>query len=104
MKTKTTRTLPVREVVINTNENITNLNENNELPKYIWKGLDFKKYSIISIIPQDSRNVVIVMRSTDPADLHWCVEYKGGGHYFDTLEELADYCKKRFKITISVIG
>lgn len=74
------------------------------LLKYLWKGLDFNRYSVVEIIPQDRCNTVIIMRSTDPADLHWCVEYKGGGHYFDTLEELADYCKKRFKIRISEIG
>ena len=66
---------------------------NENLSRYLWKGLDLKRYSVIKIIPQDETNAVIIMHSTDPDDPHWCLEYMGGGHYFDTARQLMDTTK-----------
>ena len=32
---------------------------NENLSRYLWKGLDLKRYSVIKIIPQDETNPVI---------------------------------------------
>ena len=38
------------------------------------------------------------MYSNDPGDPHWCLQYKGNGHYFATAKELMDYyCSRGFK-------
>lgn len=29
------------------------------LSRYLWKGLDLKRYSVVKIIPQDDTNAVI---------------------------------------------
>ena len=68
---------------------------NENLSRYLWKGLDLKRYSVIKIIPQDETNAVIIMHSTDLDDPHWCLEYMGGGHYFDTARQLMDYYESR---------
>lgn len=65
------------------------------LSRYLWKGLDLKRYSVVKIIPQDDTNAVIIMFSNDPNDPHWCLEYMGGGHYFDTAQQLIDYFESR---------
>ena len=65
------------------------------LSRYLWKGLDLKRYAVVKIVPQDETNAVIIMHSTDPNGSHWCMEYMGGGHYFDTAQQLADYDESR---------
>ena len=36
--------------------------------------------------------------SNDKNDPHWCLEYMGGGHYFDTAQQLMDYyASRKFK-------
>lgn len=65
------------------------------LSRYLWKGLDLKRYSVAKIIPQDNTNAVIIMYSNDPNDPHWCLQYKGNGHYFDTAQQLMDYYQLR---------
>ena len=67
------------------------------LSHYLWKGLDLERYSVVRIIPQDEDNAVIIMYSNDKDDPHWCLEYMGGGHYFDTIDQLTDYYRSRFK-------
>jgi len=68
-----------------------------DLSRYLWDGLDLNRYSVVRIIPQDKTNAVIVMYSNDPTDPHWCLEYMGGGHYFDTVQQMMDYYDSRFK-------
>lgn len=69
-----------------------------ELDKYLWKGLDLKRYSVVRIIPQDAKHAVIIMFSNDKNDPHWCLQYKGNGHYFDTAQQLMNYFhSRRFK-------
>ena len=65
------------------------------LSRYLWNGLDLKRYAVVKIVPQDETNAVIIMRSNDPKDPHWCLEYMGGGHYFDTAQQLMDYYESR---------
>lgn len=65
------------------------------LLKYLWKGLDFNRYSVVEIIPQDRCNAVIIMKSNDKTNPHWCLQYRGGGHYFDTAQQLLNYYNKR---------
>ena len=69
-----------------------------ELDKYLWKGLDLKRYSVVRIVPQSKEHAVIIMYSNDPGDPHWCLQYRGNGHYFDTTKQLMDYyCSRGFK-------
>lgn len=67
------------------------------LSHYLWKGLDFERYAVAKIIPQNSKNAVIIMYGKDVNDPHWCLEYMGGGHYFDTIDQLIDYYNSRFQ-------
>lgn len=66
-----------------------------ELAKYLWKGLNLQRYSVVRIIPQDSKYAVIIMLSKDKHDPHWCLQYKGNGHYFDTIHQLIEYYHSR---------
>lgn len=69
-----------------------------ELEKYLWKGLDLKRYSVVRIVPQSKEHAVIIMYSNEPSDPHWCLQYKGNGHYFSTAKQLMDYyCSRGFK-------
>lgn len=65
------------------------------LSRYLWKGLNLNRYSVVKILPQNKSHAVIIMRNKDPADDHWCLEYRGSGHYFGTAEELTAYYRKR---------
>ena len=38
---------------------------NEDLSRYLWKGLNLKRYSVVRIIPQDSKHAVIIMFSND---------------------------------------
>lgn len=73
------------------------------LSRYLWKELDLKRYSVVKIVPQDEDNAVIIMYSNDKDDPHWCLEYMGGGHYFDTVGQLLDYYHSRFKMPLGKI-
>ena len=61
------------------------------LSRYLRKELDLKRYSVVRIVPQSKEHAVIIMYSNDPNDPHWCLQYKGNGHYFDTAQQLMDY-------------
>ena len=74
-----------------------------DLSRYLWKGLDLKRYSVVRIVPQDEDNAVIIMYSNDKNDPHWCLEYMGGDHYFDTIGQLMDYYHSRFKKPLGTI-
>lgn len=76
---------------------------NDDLSRYLWKGLDLKRYSVVKIVPQDEHNAVIIMFSNDPNDPHWCMEYMGSGHYFDTIDQLLDYYYSRFSKPVGEI-
>lgn len=67
-----------------------------DLTRYLWKGLDLERYAVFKIIPQDEDNAVIIMYSKDKGNPHWCLEYLGNGHYFDTFGELAAYYASRW--------
>ncbi len=67
-----------------------------KLTRYLREGLDLVNFDVLEIHPQDKRNAAIIMhdrRENRPTP--WCVEYGGGGHYFDTREELDAYFKRR---------
>lgn len=66
-----------------------------DLSRYLWKGLDLKRYCVVRIIPQDSKHAVIIMYSKDRDNPHWCLQYKGNGHYFDAFQQLMDYYQSR---------
>ena len=72
--------------------------EEKEHSRYLWKGLNYDRYFVLKIIPQDEDDAVIIMCSKDKENHHWCLEYMGGGKYFDTVIELIDYYKSRFKV------
>lgn len=62
----------------------------------LFSGLDFDRYTIIKLIPQSQRSIVIIQKSKDPDDVHYCLQYKGAGRYFSTWEELRRYYENRF--------
>jgi hypothetical protein len=58
--------------------------------------LDYEHLEVIDIIPQDREFAAMIMRDQrEDAYKPWCVQYRGGGHYFFTREELDDYCHSR---------
>jgi hypothetical protein len=58
--------------------------------------LAYEHFEVIDIIPQDREFAATIMRDRRPnAYKPWCVQYRGGGHYFSTKEELDDYCHSR---------
>lgn len=72
--------------------------EQEDLSRYLWKGLNLERYSVVKIIPQNAKDAVIIMFSRDKDDPHWCLEYRGNGHYFDTVQQMMDYFhSRRFK-------
>jgi len=58
--------------------------------------LAYDTFDVIDIIPQNSRAAAIIMRDKRPRSVKpWCVQYRGNGHYFDTRQELDNYCHRR---------
>ena len=43
---------------------------NDDLSRYLWKGLDLKRYSVVKIVPQDEHNAVIIMFSNAVSYTH----------------------------------
>ena len=66
-----------------------------DLSHYLWDGLNLNRYEVSRIIPHSRDQAVIVMRCKDEGDHHWCLQYMGGGHYFDTIGQLMDYYDSR---------
>jgi hypothetical protein len=67
-----------------------------ELKRYLWRGLDLEIFDLIDILPQNRRFAAIILRNKRPdAYMPWCVEFRGGGHYFFTKAELYEYCRNR---------
>ena len=66
-----------------------------KLSRFLWKGLNLKRYEVVEIVPQNRTHAVIIMRHRDPNNPHWCLEYLGNGHYFDPVEQLVDYWHER---------
>lgn len=62
----------------------------------LFSGLDFNRYEILKLIPQNSRSIVIIQKCKDPADPHYCLQYRGAGQYFSTWDELRRYYEGRF--------
>ena len=71
--------------------------EHSIMERFLWNGLDLVKYEVRKIIPQNQSDAVVIMQSHIPSDKHWCLEYRGSGHYFSTFSELETYYKHRFK-------
>lgn len=58
--------------------------------------LDYEHFEVIDIIPQDEEFAATIMLDRRPnAYKPWCVQYRGGGYYFFTREELDEYCHGR---------
>jgi hypothetical protein len=58
--------------------------------------LAYDHFEVIGIVSQDRDFAAIVMRDMRAdAFKPWCVQYRGGGHYFFTREELDEYCRRR---------
>ena len=58
--------------------------QNEALERYLWAGLDYERYEVVRIIPQNTQSA-------------WCIEYRGCGHYFETFKELQDFYRERFR-------
>lgn len=70
---------------------------NSIMERFLWNGLDLVKYEIRKIIPQNQSDAVVIMQTRMPSDKHWCLEYRGSGHYFSTFAELETYYKHKLK-------
>jgi len=58
--------------------------------------LAYEHFEVVDIFPQDSDFAAIIMHDKRPDSVKpWCVQYRGGGHYFGTREELDTYCHSR---------
>lgn len=57
--------------------------------------LDNVRYKIIGAVRQ-GRSWIIIQASTPPAPQHYCLQYAGNGRYFDTLEDLNKYTRRRW--------
>lgn len=76
-----------------------------ELRHYLWTGLDLKRFEVLTIVPETENEAVIVMRDGMKDSVKpWCVEYRGSGKYFESLELLNEYCKMRWHFFISEWG
>lgn len=76
-----------------------------KLTDYLWDGLAIDRFAVVAIWPQNVQEAVILMRSRYPVDdpVPWCVEYRGNGKYFRTVDEAISYCESRgFKMEIPV--
>ena len=65
--------------------------------------LDNERYRILDAVPQ-GRSWVIVQAYKPPAKQHYCLQYAGNGHYFDTLDELNKYAWQRWRIAYPFNG
>jgi len=74
--------------------------------KYLHKGLNLKRFSVVAIWPQpnEKKYAVLLMQSRDIDDpAPWCVHYRGNGSYFATVQEAVDYCTGRsFRMELPV--
>lgn len=73
------------------------LMQNETLEHYLWAGLDYERYEVVRIIPQNTQSAAIIMKSQNDYDTPWCIEYRGCGHYFETFKELQDFYRERFR-------
>lgn len=72
------------------------MSKKRDLSRYLWNGLDTDTYEVIEIRPQDRQNAAIIMRNRNASDKYlWCVQFRGGGHYFETHQQVLDYCTSR---------
>jgi hypothetical protein len=70
--------------------------EQKKLTRYLWKDLDTVNFDVISIIPQNHLNAVIIMRDKRSFSKYlWCVQHLGTGHYFETRKQMVAYCHTR---------
>lgn len=82
------------------------------LDKYLWKGLDLKRFAVLHIQPITGKRwrpgvAAVVMKARypwgrpdlttadDPAP--YCVEFGGSGKYFTTYDDMKEYFEGRFK-------
>ena len=74
--------------------------------KYLHKGLNLERFSVVAIWPQpgEKKYAVLLMLSRDIDDpAPWCVQYRGNGHYFSTVQEAFNYCvERRFRLEATV--
>lgn len=66
--------------------------------KYLHDGLNLNRFAVVAVWPQpkETKYAVLLMRSRDKGDpAPWCVQYRGNGHYFETVQDAFGYCTKR---------
>lgn len=66
------------------------------LRRYLWKGLDLERFEVLAIVPQSNGHATVIMHEVAEGPMPWCVEYRGCGRYFASMEALRDYCQKRW--------
>lgn len=56
---------------------------------------DHVHYMIIGAYRQ-GRSWIIIQEAKPPAPQHYCLQYAGTGHYFETLDKLNEYTRRRW--------
>lgn len=65
------------------------------------QGYDYNRYRIIGWVPQGLYPVTF-QESIDDGPKHYCVRYRGSGHYYSTMEEALAYYAQRFNEILTV--
>lgn len=67
-----------------------------ELPTNLLKNLDLENFEVFHTISLGDSHPVVVMRDKrSEAKAPWCIQYRGSGYYFQTLNEVIHYCISR---------
>ncbi|MBT9174038.1 MAG: hypothetical protein DDT21_02449 [Syntrophomonadaceae bacterium] len=68
-----------------------------DLQRYLQRyALDLENFEVIEVLPQSRRFAAVILRDKRPeAYKPWCVQNRGGGHYFFSRKELDKYCAWR---------
>lgn len=72
------------------------LKDPKQMKKYIWKGLNPVRFKPLAVVLSGDSPIIIMYETNSDSVKPWCVEYRGSGRYFATLEELSEYCANRW--------
>ena len=73
--------------------------------KFLPTELNYERFAVIAVWPQNKSEAVILMRSRYPENdpTPWSVQYRGSGYYFPTADEAFEFCKRRrFKTELPI--
>lgn len=67
------------------------------LQSYVRADLNTTRFAVVAIWPQNVNEAVILFRERGkPQEMKpWSVQWRGNGHYFQTINEALAYCDSR---------